>query len=497
MDPARKSTDSSESDNIRKVAVEINNQSHLEKLDLNLELENLLKEICSKHQLIYEPEKFSFTFKSSFERNLQTAYITEENKFEIKNGEILKLAKSPKRTVASFAKNLFDEYDDYTRDIYTSNMRLDTLVKISRISNDVTILKLLQDYNILNEIINFVEKKNLDMASWNCCYQILEHALIKGFLESLPNLVVNRIVKLISSDAVIPNDVILLSLRILVFLASKKNFRCPVGFLNDLLPHIRKVDQPEIQENAIRLANYLFIYPNNEREQKMVYDFLINSETIRTVSGFVLRRNLNKGMKHELYVYQTIILRKYTKRLRTLITENEDILEKIRKASAHDFSKGKNEFEVEEDRALKRAFSKSLQSLTDAFGQVRTSFRRRRTFSTDSQSSVTSQEEGKHGEFRNRSASVDRDKRKKRPTFTTYLSEINMEFDSMNNNYSNLDFTTNIFQDKPLSFQFYGDFNKDAVNWQSNKKYQRFCSMPALGKSEVDGKSKLLLEPGK
>lgn len=101
---------------------------------------------------------------------------------------------------------------------------------------------------------------------------------------------------------------------------------------------------------------------------------------------------------------------------------------------------------------------------------------------------------------------MDRDKRKKRPTFTTYLSEINVAYDKINNDYSNLDFTTNIFRDNPLTFQFYGDFNKDAVNWQSNKKYQRFCSMPAISgenknKSDVVGKNKsddkLLLDPGK
>ncbi|KXJ24225.1 Engulfment and cell motility protein 1 [Exaiptasia diaphana] len=227
-------------------------------LDQTQPLENIIKEICVKWNISI-PEQYAFQYA---DYNL---YITEENRFEIGNGNVLKLTLSP----AKLAQDIFDKLQSPNVEDKKS-----ILAQLSNIAEDPTFAGEFIKRNGLGLIISLLEARPESpetMAHALKAFQeLMEHPGLKwdilthGFIKNL-TVFVN---KMSGTDP----TVLKRCLAILESTVSNSYNLYPIAEkeikFESLIKHIHNSNQ-EIQLNALALINALFMKKAEPSKRKV------------------------------------------------------------------------------------------------------------------------------------------------------------------------------------------------------------------------------------
>lgn len=307
-------------ENIKKVAVTCEGQQALFiDLDQSRPLAAVIKEICDGWNFANAND-----YALQFSEGKKQDFITERNRVEIKNGNILKLSPSPSKA----AQDILDK-------IKAGNVELLTLKSLADFSADITfaqefinksglqiVIKMVNDRKYSGEVLGyllkcFVELMDHGIVSWD----ILESNFVKIVCEC-------TCLKPGSTDPIALES----ALEILenVVLNSASNFPVvqedvtPVS----LIPHLQNSHQT-VQKNTIALINALFtradLSKRKQNAEKLQAKSLRNVIKNHIISG---GKPMGTEMAHQLYVLQCLLLNLLNEVRRTPVNLQDSSAEK-------------------------------------------------------------------------------------------------------------------------------------------------------------------------
>ncbi|KAI4472071.1 engulfment and cell motility [Holotrichia oblita] len=306
--------------NIVKIAVEMTQQvPQLIEFNQNQPLAGIIQELCNGWQLM-EPEQYALQFNEHNNRN----YITEKNRNEIKNGQVLRLEYSPSKT----AQDILNKLNGTTEE------KADAIKKLSTLSADTTFA------------LDFINKQGLaliirQIESGKCKGVVFAHTLL-SFVELMEHGIVSWDIldgNFISRVAGLVNntqepDVTQAALSILenVVLNSTEGYgqverEVPVG---SLIIHLQSYSV--VQQNAVALINALLLKADTVKRRNVAAT-LASKQVRQVIQNSIIQAGVAEGaeMAHQLYVLQALTLGLLEQRKMTKIDpQDQDGLDKIK-----------------------------------------------------------------------------------------------------------------------------------------------------------------------
>uniref|UniRef100_A0A1B6DVD4 ELMO armadillo-like helical domain-containing protein n=1 Tax=Clastoptera arizonana TaxID=38151 RepID=A0A1B6DVD4_9HEMI len=304
-------------DSVVSIAIEISHNAQLFKLNQNEPLEDIIKNICDENGFEYARNKYSLQFVHRHHENDSNLphYVTEENRYRIKNGSELKLFHSASEFVNILQTKLSTRIDK--KELSWA------LSKLSVFSSDATFASefFFTGYPLLRSVI---EESSLTTNLFNNCLRTFLNFIKLGYITELDEPFLIRLKNILNSEQVIDEHIIENSLQLLDAIIYTMNDISPNFItINELIPHIWNRDSPAIQGYAIALINGLAL-KLSEMEQE--------GDLLDQMNSLLLRENILKNvissekkssfMSHNLYVYQTLILSLELTRFNKLVSEN-------------------------------------------------------------------------------------------------------------------------------------------------------------------------------
>lgn len=298
-------------ENIKKVAVtRAGEQALFLELDQNRPLAAIIQDISERWNLA-NPDNYALQFS---EPNRQT-YITERNRSEISNGNVLQLTSSPAKTALGIYGKLKDGKPEE---------RLESLKKLASLSSDGTFAMEFINKAGHQLIIKFVVdgKHHGEPLSY----------ILKGFVALMDHGVVSWDVLQVDftkkvTECVLSsksgNSCIQAGLEILECIVLHSSATNKIDIVeNYILGSQEKVHShlqtPELQKNSMALLNALFSKANPVKKKEI--SKMVQSKRFRNIiSTYVIGSGRVPGsdIAHHLYVLQTLILSMFEDRMNT------------------------------------------------------------------------------------------------------------------------------------------------------------------------------------
>ena len=315
----------------------------------DLMLSDIVKDVCGRWGVDH-PELYAFMYVDSPGLSRKFGYVSEDNRFDLADGDILRLELTPKRLAEKMHGILsssdpqkhivyFDQLSSYARDptfsgefVKMNGMPiLIGMVEKAAFHTDENVLRL----NALLAIFEEIMEHNI--VPWN--------AVTETFISKLISLVVHtRSQDLVRAPvlgrcfsilcSILANhqqyaDLILRNMRleqIILFLSNRSEL---------------------VQQNLLAFVNGMLLTGRNVpamfqqlRDQK--YGKKIQSDVIEGRSGSAA---LSRKLSHQLYVYQQLLLNQYedsmNKPFTKGVTEHEQALLYLQQAIPEEFSAGR------------------------------------------------------------------------------------------------------------------------------------------------------------
>ncbi|XP_071175885.1 engulfment and cell motility protein 1-like isoform X2 [Mytilus edulis] len=329
----------SQQDNVKKIAITADGKLPLLRgIDQNRPLAAIIQDIASEWDLANAAD-----YALQFTEPNRQVYITERNRIELQNGNVLSLTWSPEKSARDLYANLTGP---------NAELRLESLKRLQKLATDST---------FAHEFINMqghmlIIKYVIDGKSQGdpMAYQL------KSFMALMEHGVVDW-------DIIVPD----FTKRIVDCIISPKSGISPLQSALEILENVvlhcsditkhpvieqhmtpekiqthlqRKVDvrkpekisspSNEVQKNAIALLNALFIKAGPEKRKKLADS--VQSRTFRNVlMTSVFGGKLGSEMAHQLYKLQTLLLNMYEEKMLTAADPNSQnvtsIIETLRK----------------------------------------------------------------------------------------------------------------------------------------------------------------------
>ncbi|GBP41410.1 Engulfment and cell motility protein 1 [Eumeta japonica] len=325
---------------IVKIAVEMINAPdkvpQLIELNQSQPLSSIIQVLCNYWSLP-DPDQYALQFS---EKNNQN-YITEENRNEIKNGSVLRLERSPAKTVQEILSKINNGTED-------EKAIKNALSKLSTLSSDVTFALEFIKKEGLTLIINHIEKGKFNG-------ELLTYALIT-FVELmdhgstswdiLENSFITKVASYVNNHSSVQDTKVIQSclsiLENIVVNSSTKSSQVDKEItIPSLIMHLQASSQDSIiQQNTIALINALF--SKADPIKKKTIAATISSKQIRNVIyDNVIEKNkhskdtpkdgVGAEMAHQLYVLQTLTLGLLEPRMRYRVdSQDQEAQEKIK-----------------------------------------------------------------------------------------------------------------------------------------------------------------------
>ncbi|XP_061162842.1 engulfment and cell motility protein 1-like isoform X2 [Saccostrea echinata] len=298
-------------DNIKKVAITKPGQQALFlELDQNRPLAGIIQDICEKWG-ITQPEEYAI----QFDKRQLNIYITERNRLDISNGDVLVLTSSPART----AKQIYETLKDGKG---SGEEKLAAMEKLSNLASDITFAMEFitnEGQELIKQFIregkyhgdpmalllkSFVSLMDHNVVSWDT----IEPEFTKKITDYISS--PKHGGKIIQPSLEILESVILNSTN----LSKHKEVEQQVT-PDKIVPHLQ---QPELQKNALALLNALFLKANPEKKKKI--NTSVHSKAFRNIivtSVLNGSRTIGSEMGHQLYCLQTLMLNMHEARMNT------------------------------------------------------------------------------------------------------------------------------------------------------------------------------------
>ncbi|CAG2203774.1 CED12 [Mytilus edulis] len=295
----------SQQDNVKKIAITADGKLPLLRgIDQNRPLAAIIQDIASEWDLANAAD-----YALQFTEPNRQVYITERNRIELQNGNVLSLTWSPEKSARDLYANLTGP---------NAELRLESLKRLQKLATDST---------FAHEFINMqghmlIIKYVIDGKSQGdpMAYQL------KSFMALMEHGVVDW-------DIIVPD----FTKRIVDCIISPKSGISPLH--SDITKHpvieqhmtpekiqthlqrIILAQSNEVQKNAIALLNALFIKAGPEKRKKLADS--VQSRTFRNVlMTSVFGGKLGSEMAHQLYKLQTLLLNMYEEKMLTAADPN-------------------------------------------------------------------------------------------------------------------------------------------------------------------------------
>uniref|UniRef100_A0A8C4WXF4 Engulfment and cell motility 1 (ced-12 homolog, C. elegans) n=1 Tax=Eptatretus burgeri TaxID=7764 RepID=A0A8C4WXF4_EPTBU len=268
-------------------------------LDQKKPLERIIKEVCESWN-VSDSESYALQFTDGAQ-----IYITEKNRHELKNGAILHLTFSARKT----AKQLLEKIRGPG-----SNERLDALKQLAKLSIDVTLAVEFLNHHGLEPLMFIVEggKELGEILAFTltCIVELMDHgyASWERFCQGTFVKKVVSYVNKTSMDATILHY----SLSLLESMLQCNNhlYLIIISELErpQLITHLA-VSNQDIQTNALAVINALYMKSPLEKKQGMA-KLITQKELRQTILSHVIHngRRIHTDMAHQLHVLQRLCL---------------------------------------------------------------------------------------------------------------------------------------------------------------------------------------------
>lgn len=357
-----------------KVAIEPPQQNIpplLRDFEHSLPLTVILRDVAEKWGIL-NPEQYSFRYVSSGKDQkgglVKDTYITEENRQELRNGDILQIAMAPSHQ----AKSIYDEM----RNADTQSRGIELLVKLC---HDVTFavqfislnngngVQFLMSFIEMSRMTTNIEKDNTanvlgafqdlmdhGIVSWDTIRENFVKKIV-NFLSDCHNLatyhpqITYRCLDVLES-------LVLNSTEFHKIVSSEIKPEDVIGFIGK---EGSKGHEHLVTHNALGLINALIQKSDNQRE---TFRDLTKNQFSRTIQEKILQQakgEIDPDVAHQLSTYQALVLNQVEARMRTPFTDQEDLLRQLPMlAFAEEYrNKSGNNFPVQETHWKQLGFS--------------------------------------------------------------------------------------------------------------------------------------------
>lgn len=297
--------------------------AQLIEFDQKRPLAAIIQDLCGGWNLS-EPEQYALQFSDNELKN----YITEKNRNEIKNGNVLRLTHSPCKT----AQNILDKLTKGSFDD-----KKDALKQLTTLAADVTFAEEFINKQGSTMLISHLEKGTYSGDALSSALasfvQLMDHSIV--FWDVLQPEFIKKIATYVNNQAASQEpqtlEASLAILECVVLNSTSKYFIVEQEVtLPNLTLHLQSPNS-EIQQNAIALINALFTKAETTKRKSMA--MTLSSRHIRNIivtSVIQGSRPVGAEMAHQLYVLQTLQLNLLEDRKCTKIDpQDQDAMTKI------------------------------------------------------------------------------------------------------------------------------------------------------------------------
>ncbi|XP_003386618.1 PREDICTED: engulfment and cell motility protein 1-like [Amphimedon queenslandica] len=345
--PATSST-SGKQDRV-KVAIEpdpankMNVQPILRDFEHSIPLSSILKEVASRWN-IERPETLSF--KYSKDSKGKFGYVTEDNRQELKNGDILCIALSPSYQ----AKETYDKVNSGDPQIKMKG--IEELLSLSRDSTFAVEFISMNNGTGIQTLLVMTEKSQLSPGAdksppladksnlsnvLGAFQELMEHGIVSWDTvgDNFVKKVVNILDRSRDRDYFRPS-IVHRCMGILesIVMNSSLHYHIVTQEVNpqSLLEYIRK-DSPEVTHYTLVLINALLAKADNQRE---LLRQLSEQNFSRIIHDNILQRGpVDRDIAHQLSIYQSFILNQVEGRMRTSFRDGDSTMETLLKQLPH------------------------------------------------------------------------------------------------------------------------------------------------------------------
>ena len=261
-------------------------------------------------------------------------FVTEKNKEDIKNGSILKFCQSPRKIVHELLHKLTSNTDPQNRLICLralESQSADYAVaqELVRSSGLEILIKTVSEGSASAQVVSLViltfheVMKQEDLLSWE------DDIISPEFIGQVAaNIDTEKTMLALKQDEK-THQCCLAVLEALVNTPSKYEVTEQTISFSSLLNFIQN-DNPMVQQHALALYNALFRLGDKHKKRKMK-QIMEERQTRRIIVEYIIRKNPNEEMRHQLYVLQTLLLNLLEERMYTMVeSQGPKALEKIK-----------------------------------------------------------------------------------------------------------------------------------------------------------------------
>ncbi|XP_005096302.1 engulfment and cell motility protein 1 isoform X2 [Aplysia californica] len=314
----KKNTDA----NIKKVAVTMPERDtaggQLIEFDQKRPLESIIQEICERWNL-QDPSTYALRFNEPD----QKLYITEKNRKDIRDGQVLNLTPSAAQTAERIKSAL-------------SGSRLEdknaALRQLSFLASDITFAEefvKIRGHQIVIDILTTGNFKGDSLAytlkSFVC---LMEHSILSW--DILEPEFIKRVADCVNVSAHHLDTSCLQSAldileSVVLHCTNRQSVVEQVVTPVNVIPHLES-SSPEVQKNAIALINALFTRADEMKRKKIAES--LQSKSMRNVilSNVIRGQIVGAGMAHELYVLQMLLLNLNEDRMRMGVDPHDQMV---------------------------------------------------------------------------------------------------------------------------------------------------------------------------
>ncbi|CAL1526666.1 unnamed protein product [Lymnaea stagnalis] len=301
---------------IKKVAVtmperDAAGQKNAQLIEFNqtLPLESIIQGICAEWNL----EDIS-SYALRFNETNQKMYITEKNRKDIQNGQVLNLTLSAGRTAKAIKQALsgsrLEDKNSALRSLSFLSSDITFSEEFVKIQGHILLIDIVTGGNYKGDPLSYTLKSFVSIMEHGIVsWEILDQDFIRKVAECVNVSANNLDTQCLQSALDILESVVL-------YCSGKQNVIEQVVTPINVIPHLESKSQ-DVQKNAIALINALFTKAD-ESKRKKIAESLQSQKMRNNILSNVIRggTNVGSGMAHELYVLQTLLLNLNEDRMR-------------------------------------------------------------------------------------------------------------------------------------------------------------------------------------
>ncbi|XP_062501638.1 engulfment and cell motility protein 1-like [Corticium candelabrum] len=258
----------------------------------------IIRDVCERWS-VADPDRYAFTHLDS------NMYITEKNRNSIKDGHMLKLTTSPELEAQAVSDSL--------RSSNKENLKK-SLEHLSHVSKDSTFASEFIRLAGIEQLIGMGETESVGSGllghALTAFQELMEHSIVSW--DTLTQPFVHKLLSYINERDVQDQTLIAKSLSVLESVTLNSTNLCKVVAdgvrIDNLIQHISSHIH-DTQENAIGLINGLLLKAPPAKAKMLASGSTVKSirEALRK-SVLSRSTSVHKEMKHELYVFQVLII---------------------------------------------------------------------------------------------------------------------------------------------------------------------------------------------